>query len=356
MEDFFKDLKVIELAGVLAGPAAGMFFAELGAEVIKVENKPSGGDITRSWRLPSETREGPSAYYASVNYHKTILSLDLKSESDRQTLYKHIQVADLVISNFTEDTAAKLGVQSDSLRKIKPDLIFIQLNGFRSNSRLAYDVVLQAETGWISMTGTAEGDPAKLPVALIDIIAGHQLKEMALMGIIHKMRTGKGSKWQCTLEQASLSALANQATNFLMNQHVAKPIGTLHPNIAPYGDWFTTSDEVNIVLAVGSDAQFKGLCEVLGASSLADDSRFATNPHRLANREDLCGILQGKIGTKSFDSLAEALEVNKVPFGEIKSLDKVLATPSAKEMIREEVLEGRHTKRLSGNAFTFESF
>lgn len=356
MEEFFKDLKVIELASVLAGPAAGMFFAELGAKVIKVENKNSGGDVTRSWRLPDEPGAGPSAYYAAPNYRKEPLMLNLLEPEARAQLAELIKDADLVLSNYVEKTARKLSVHWEDLRKLNPGLIFIQLDGFAASDRPAYDVVLQAETGWISMTGAAESQPAKLPVALIDIIAGHQLKEAALLGIIHQMRTGKGSLWRCNLEQASLSALANQATNYLMNGKVAKPSGTTHPNIAPYGDWFTSADKIRFVLAVGSDAQFEKLCEVLSCRGLSSDPRYITNTMRVANRTSLCAALQAAISSFPFATLTKNFEVQNIPFGEIKTLDKVLQSEAAEEMLRTENIEGRDTKRISGNAFTFESF
>ncbi|MCA1752162.1 MAG: CoA transferase, partial [Flavobacteriales bacterium] len=157
MSEFFKDLKVVELAAVLAGPSAGMFFAELGAEVIKVENKPAGGDATREWRLPGETKDGPSAYFCSVNWGKTHLFLDLRDSADRDRLYSEIADADIVLTNYRAETAAKLGVAYADLAALNDNLIFIGLDGFEHSDKAAYDVVLQAETGWISMTGT---DPA----------------------------------------------------------------------------------------------------------------------------------------------------------------------------------------------------
>lgn len=352
MDNFFSNLKVIELSSVLAGPAAGMFFAELGARVIKVENKQVGGDVTRNWLLPNESPKGPSAYYSSVNYLKTCIQLDLNTEDDRNELYELLVDTDIIISNFGDSTAKKLGMDFEKLKSVKEDLIFLQLDGFYDSERPAFDVVLQAETGWISMTGTRTEEPAKLPVALVDVIAGHQLKEAALLGIIHKMRTGEGGFFRCNLEQASLSALANQATNFLMEEKIAVPMGTLHPNIAPYGDWFTASNGKRIVLAVGSDAHFSKLCSILEIAHIAHDSRFATNRGRVKNRIKLSEILQDAIGPS--ENLEALFVREKIPFGEIKTLDNVLKSSAAKNMIRSEEIEGKMTYRLSGNAFTAE--
>ena len=145
------------------------------------------------------------------------------------------------------------------------------------------------------MTGTDATKPAKLPVALIDVIAGHQMKEAALLAIIHRMRTGEGSHVKCSLEQASLTALANQATNYLMEGAVSQPIGTLHPNIAPYGDWFTTADGKRVVLAVGSDAQFVAFCGSCGLEGLPADDRFTTNAARVVNRPALAAFIEPAI-------------------------------------------------------------
>ncbi len=327
-----------------------MFFAELGAKVIKVENKKTEGDVTRKWRTPSETTEGVSAYYSAVNYSKQMQLADLSDPDGRARVYTEIQKADIVISNFSEKVATKLKVDFPTLREMNPGLIFLQLDGFADSERPAYDVVLQAETGWISMTG-AEDVPAKLPVALIDILAGHQLKEGALLALIHRLRTGEGSLVRCNLEEASLSALANQATNYLMNGLVATPLGTLHPNIAPYGDWFATMDGKRIVLAVGSDAQFKKLNEILGLN-LHQDTNFSTNPERVKNRQELSRKLTKAIVKIDLESLSANFNKANVPFGVIKSLNDVLEGKTAKSMIRIETIEGRDTIRLSGNAFS----
>lgn len=326
-----------------------MFFAELGAEVLKIENKKTDGDVTRQWRIPDEVPDGPSAYYSAINYRKQTMLADLSDPMDRTKVHNEIENADIVISNFSEVVAGKLKVDFPTLREINPQLIFLHLDGFAHSKRLAYDVVLQAETGWISMTGHPE-KPAKLPVALIDILAGHQLKEGALLALIHRMRSGKGSLVRCNLEEASLASLANQATNYLMNNKIAQPIGTLHPNIAPYGDWFSTRDEVRIVLAVGSDAQFGKLCGALNLN-LHSQPEFSNNKDRIENRAELRERLQSALVFMDLKEVSTKFDAAGIPFGVIRSLDKVLKTPAAKSLMRAEKSEGRETVRLSGNAF-----
>lgn len=351
-DEFFSDLLVVELAGVLAGPAAGSFFAELGAEVIKVENKKTGGDVTRNWQLPGETTEGPSAYYASANYGKSVRMLDLTDSKDLEELRALIEKADIVLTNHRPHTARKFGLEYADLKRLNPEVIAIQLNGYDDPERPAYDVVLQAETGWISMTGSDADHPAKLPVALIDILAGHQIREAALLALIKRLKTGEGSYVEVTLERASLAALANQATNYLMSGHTAKPIGTLHPNIAPYGEWFATADEKRIVLAVGSEKQFSGLCEVVGKPEWAEDESFRTNFARLENRDTLQSLLHDAIQNFGANDLSEKLNARGVPHGFILPLDEVLESTVAQSMVRTQTIDGRLTKRLSGLAFS----
>ncbi len=328
-----------------------MFFAELGAKVLKVENKTGGGDATRGWRLPEESAEGPSAYFCAINFGKEHVFLDLTLEADRCWLEQAVKDADIVLSNYRNNTAEKLGVSFERLAQIKPDLIFIQLDGFESHDRPAYDVVLQAETGWISMTGTDGSHLAKMPVALIDILAGHQMKEAALLALLKRERSNKGSYVRCSLEQSSLAALTNQATNYLMNGHVAAPIGTLHPNIAPYGDMFRTRDARQVVLAVGTDGQFAKLCEALAISDLYVDMRFQTNTHRVNNRAALQAKLAEAIAELELDALESALGEANIPYGVVRKLDEVLESPVAQSMVLESEVEGRHTRRLSSIAF-----
>jgi crotonobetainyl-CoA:carnitine CoA-transferase CaiB-like acyl-CoA transferase len=351
MRDFFKGLKVVELASVLAGPAAGTFFAELGAEVVKVENKKAGGDVTRGWRVSDETENGTSAYYASVNYGKKVLFADLTNNKDLNEVLELAKKADIIISNYLPRVAKKFKLDYESIESENSEVIFLDLKGYENKERPAYDVVLQAETGWISMTGTDANNPAKLPVALIDVLAGHQLKEAALLALLHREKTGEGSYTICSLEASSLAALANQASNYLMAGKVAKPIGTAHPNIAPYGDWFETKDGVRFVLAVGSEKHFVQLTEVLNREKMASDSRFASNILRVKNREALNERLKQSIGALNFAELSQQMNDAGIPFGEIKTLDSVLGGETAQQMRLEENQEGAGTTRLSGIAF-----
>ncbi len=246
-------LLVVETAAVLAGPSVGMFFAELGARVVKLENARTGGDVTRKWKLPSESAEATvSAYFSSVNHGKEHHLVDLAGAEGRALLDSLVTRADVLITNHLADDAEKLGLERERLRSLNPRLLHGHVRGYElDRSRPAFDVVLQAEAGYISMTGSDVDHPAKLPIAMIDLIAAHQLKEGLMLALYQRERSGKGAYVEISLEKAALTGLINQASNWLMAGHEARPIGTLHPNIAPYGELFTCADGGRIVLAVG---------------------------------------------------------------------------------------------------------
>jgi crotonobetainyl-CoA:carnitine CoA-transferase CaiB-like acyl-CoA transferase len=352
-----SDLLVLETAAVLAGPSVGMHFAELGARVIKLENKRSGGDVTRKWKLPIEDPAAPlSAYFSSVNWGKEHRLLDLKDPMDRATFDELLVKADVLVTNHLAGDGPKLGLTRERLHTLNPRLVHGHIKGFADQGdRPAYDVVLQAETGYISMTGTDNDHLAKLPIALIDVLAAHQLKEGILLALWQREKYGKGAYVEVSLEEAALAGLINQASNNLMTGAVATPMGTLHPNIAPYGELFTSSDGGRIILAVGSNAQFQGLCKVLETPELATDVRFATNSERVRNRKALAHELSGPIGGSPRDVLLSELEQAGVPAGAVLRMDEVLAKPVARRMTLESPMEGILTRRIKGNVFRIET-
>lgn len=349
----FEDLLVVETAGVLAGPSVGLFFAELGARVVKVENQRAGGDVTRRWKLPTEDPTAPvSAYFSSVNWGKEHLLLDLRSTEGRARLDALLHQADVLVTNHLSGDAEKLGLSRDRVRSLNPRLVHGHIAGFADRSdRPAFDVVLQAETGYISMTGTDREHLAKLPIALIDVLAAHQLKEGILLALIQRASTGRGAFVEVSLEEAALSGLINQASNQLMTGHVAAPIGTLHPNIAPYGELFPCLDGGRIILAVGSDAQFSNLCEVVDRGALATDPRFRTNRDRVVHRAALAEALAPAIALHQHHTLLAALQAAQVPAGAVRALDEVMGSPAARAMTLSSTIDGVMTHRIRGNAF-----
>ena len=354
-ESFFKGLKVVEFAGVLAGPAVGMFFAELGAEVIKIENKTTGGDVTRGWKQASEDPESPiSAYWCSVNWGKKHLFLDLFDPEDRQTATTLATAADVVISNFKPSSARKMGFDADTLRRINPRLICAQLNSYADpeDESPAFDAVLQAEAGFLYMNGEADRPPVKLPVALIDVLAAHQLKEGILLALIQLARTGEGSVITCSLLESALASLVNQASNYLMNGHIPQRMGTRHPNIAPYGDTYLCADGQSVLLAVGTERQFVHLCKVLALENLLQNPDFQTNTARVMHRERLNEILENSISKLSLSEAIDKFRSAGVPAARIRDMKSVFELPTANEMILEEKMEdGTLTKRMKTIAF-----
>lgn len=348
-----ESLKVVELASVLAGPSVGMFFAEMGARVIKIENKKTGGDVTRSWKLASEDPKATvSAYFSSINYHKEYYFFDFEKSDDLAKVRREILDADIVIANFKRGSAEKFGLNYSSLRQLNPKLIYATISGFGEESdRVAYDLILQAESGFMSMNGTEDSGPVKMPVALIDVLAGHQLKEGILVALLERQNNQKGCKVHVSLFDSALASLVNQASNWLMNQHIPQRIGSKHPNIAPYGELFPTSDQRLVTLAVGSDQQFRKLCELLNSPEISDQELYRTNQQRVRNRESLALILVEKIGKFSSDVFLEKMHASLIPAALIKSMDEVFQNSETQKLILDEVIDGQETRRVRSNVF-----
>ena len=341
-------LNILELSNVLAGPAVGMFFSELGANVIKIENKLAGGDMTRKWKLANEKHEAPSAYFCSVNYGKKHKFLDFNDQKDKITLKDYIKKSDVVITNFKHGDAKRFQLSYHDCKIINPKIIYAQIGGFKSNpKRVAFDVVLQAETGFLSMCGT-QNEFAKMPVALIDVLAAHQIKEGILIALLKREKTGKGYHIKTTLEETAIASLMNQSSNYLMAEHEPKRLGTLHPNIAPYGDIITTMDGDKLILAIGTDKQFVSFCDLIKLRASID---FNTNQKRVANRNELMKIINDKASILTSNWLLENCHNRQIPIGKIKTVGEVIQEKIAQEMILEEMVDGFQTKRIKTNSF-----
>lgn len=353
VSSFFEGLKVVELASVLAGPAVGMFFAELGAEVVKVENARTGGDVTRCWKLPSEDPGSPiSAYYCCANYHKQVRLLDLSTGEGRGEACRLIAQADVLISNYKLASARRLGMDYESVRSLNPRIIYGQLTAFGEDEALpAFDVVLQAEAGFLYMCGEPDREPSKMPVALIDLLAAHQLKEGLLLALLRRQQTGQGAYVTTSLLEAAVASLANQATNWLMAGNIPGRMGSLHPNIAPYGDIFYALDGKPLVIAAGSDQQFRCLCQCLESPALAADERFAANSLRVQHRKPLREALAPAFRRFPRGELLRRFAEAGVPAGSIRNMQEVFEHPQAQRMILEEEMEGVTTRRVKTVAF-----
>jgi len=328
-----EGVKVLELASVLAGPSVGMFLAELGAEVTKVENFESGGDVTRGWLLPNEKQvNGTSSYFSAANWGKKTININLKK--DREQLNTYLEKADIVLVSYKPGDATKFKLDYQSISVLNPKIIYGEITGYgQEDSRVAYDVLLQAEAGFMYLNRLPNQPYCKFPTPIVDIIASHQMKQAILAAYIKKLKTNEGSYLSVSLLDAAMSIWANVATAVLMQNAIPEPQGSLHSNIAPYGEIFKTSDEVDIIVAIGTHKQFEGLCQLLSLSSLAINPKFSTNQQRLVNRTELAEELQIRFNNiKAANFLAGCKEMSipctkiQTPTEAIKSypIEKIL--------------------------------
>jgi crotonobetainyl-CoA:carnitine CoA-transferase CaiB-like acyl-CoA transferase len=299
-----------------------------------------------------------SAYYASVNWNKTVLWLDLQQTEAQAQIHQLLPQMDLVIANYKPGSAEKLGMGYAQLAALNPRLIYANLTGFGGqDDRAAFDVVLQAESGFMFMNGQADGPPTKMPVALIDVLAAHQMKEGILWALYQRSLTGKGGYVEVSLLESALAALANQATNWLMNGHVPQRMGSLHPNIAPYGECVRTADGLDLVLAIGSDAQFRALCKRLGQEAWADDPRFVNNQQRILHRQALHELLLAAFAQWPAQPLLQDCHAAHIPIGQIRDMRQVFDLAQAQEMIlREQHSDGFTSARLATKAFAYRAY
>jgi crotonobetainyl-CoA:carnitine CoA-transferase CaiB-like acyl-CoA transferase len=330
----FKHIKVLELASVLAGPGVGQFFAELGAQVVKVENFKTGGDVTRTWKSTGEQTDERSAYFCSVNWGKQSIGLDLTKPEGLDIVQKLALVSDIIIASYKPGDAEKLGVDYKTLTKNLPGLIYGQITGYGAhNPRVGYDAIIQAESGFMFMNGEPGGPSLKIPVALMDILAAHHLKEGLLLAMLEKAVTGNGRLVEVSLIQAAVSSLANQGSNYLVVNTLPQKQGSSHPNIAPYGDVFHTADGKEIILAIGTLHQFTRLTKILKIDHLLNDLRFETNALRVKNRTILNELLEKAIITWHSNELLTALRVNQVPAGQVRNMQEVFDEPEVRELL-----------------------
>ncbi|SET56196.1 CaiB/BaiF CoA transferase family protein [Hymenobacter actinosclerus] len=327
-------LRVLELASVLAGPQVGQFLAELGATVLKIE--APAGDVTRNWRTAAEAPDAPvSAYFSAANWGKSSRVLDLTTAAGRAQLHELAAGADVVLASYKPGDAEKLGADYATLAALNPRLLYGSITGYGPESaRAGYDAVLQAETGFMHLNAAGPGQPAqKMPVALIDLLTAHQLKEALLLALYQRERTGSGALLEVSLHHSALASLANQAASFLVTGQEPRPLGSGHPSIVPYGTVYTAADATQLLLAVGSDGQFRQLCAVLDRNEWAADSRFTTNPARVAHRQELEELLRQRIAEVEGEKLLAELEKRAVPAGAVRAVGEALAQPAARAML-----------------------
>ncbi|MGQ0647271.1 MAG: CaiB/BaiF CoA transferase family protein [Gemmatimonadaceae bacterium] len=323
-------VRVLDLSRVLAGPVCGMTLGDLGADVIKVE-RPGLGDESRGWGPPFDTR-GESAYYLCCNRNKLGVAINLDVAEDRQLLVELIRGADVVLDNFKRGTLEERGIDPTALLRENHRLIWCTLTGFGPESdRLGYDFVVQAESGWMSITGEPDGTPMKTGVALADVLAGKDAAISVLGALagrgLGRTQVAEQRRLFVSLAHSASAALVNVAQNYLVDGGNPKRWGNAHPNLVPY-QLFRTADR-HLVVAVGNDTQWQSCCRALDLPHLGSDPGLITNSGRLANRGRVVEEMARRVAQESAEHWITLLDREGVPCGIIRSVSEALATVSA---------------------------
>lgn len=313
--------RILDLTRVLAGPLCTMMLGDLGANVIKVE-RPGGGDETRGWGPPFDDR-GESAYFLSVNRNKLSVAADFDVPRDRELIERLALEADVVVDNYRPGALARRSLGHERIRVANPALIWCTITGFGPESdRAGYDYVMQAERGWMAITGEREGAPMKSGVALVDVIAGKDATIAILGALVARAVSGVGRHLSISLSRSAAAALINVAQNALVTGHDARRWGNAHPNLVPY-QLFDAADRP-IVIAVGSDAQWASCARALGLGALEGDASVSTNAGRLAQRERVVSAIAARVRERPASEWSRLLHDAGVPNGLVKSVLETL--------------------------------
>ena len=342
-------IRVLDLTRVLAGPYCTMFLGDLGAEVVKVE-QPGVGDDTRGWGPPFTG--GESAYFLCVNRNKKSVTIDLKSTEGVALLQRLAERADVLIENFRPGTMERLDLGEKDLRAANPRLIYASLSGFGADGPMSdapgYDLIVQAWGGLMSITGPADGEPSKVGVAIIDLVAGLMLGKSIAAALFTREKLGVGQKIDTSLLEAEVACLINVGSNYLVEGNIPRRWGNAHPSIVPYQS-FKTEDGY-LVIGVASEGIWRRFCQAIGRAEWADDSRFEKNSNRVENRSLLIGLLAEIFLSRSTDEWLKLLNSAEVPCAPVQTVDQVFKAPQV--LHREMLIQVEHptagTVRMAG--------
>lgn len=330
-------IRVLELARVLAGPWAGQVLADLGAEVTKVESL--AGDDTRAWGPPfvdNPDGSADAAYFHATNRGKRSIAIDFAHAEGREIVRALARGSDVLIENFKVGGLKKYGLDYETIRQTKPDIIYCSVTGFGQTGpyapRAGYDYLAQGLGGIMSLTGEAEGEPMKVGVGIADVMCGMYATSAILAAVHYRTSTGQGQYIDLALLDTQVAWLVNEGLNYLTSGQVPRRLGNEHANIVPYK--VMPCADGHFILAVGNDGQFRKFCEMAGCPELADDPRFATNRARVENRRALYDLLPLYTQRKTAQEWLEGLAARGVPAGAVNTLDKVFEDPQvqAREM------------------------
>ncbi|NUT38883.1 MAG: CoA transferase [Thermoactinospora sp.] len=309
---------VADFSRILAGPYATMLLADLGADVVKVEGPR--GDDTRGWMPP--VRGQTSTYYLGVNRGKRSIALDLREEADLRAARELAGRADVMVENFKPGGLARFGLDYESVRAANPAIVYTSITGFGSGAGRhvpGYDLMVQAMSGLMSLTGDADGPPYRSGISVFDVMAGNHAVIGILAALRHREATGTGQLVEINLLSSALTGLVNHSSAYVSGGVVPYRMGNAHPSVFPYEPLPTADDE--IIVAAANDGQFRKLCEVLGIPEVADDERFATNAGRTANRAALRPLLEERLAERGAVEWFDLLVKAGVPCGPIQTID-----------------------------------
>jgi formyl-CoA transferase len=319
-------IRVLDLSRVLAGPYCTMTLGDLGAEVIKIE-QPGTGDDTRRWGPPWVG--GESAYYLCANRNKKSVTLNLKDERARNILRELARQSDIVVENFKVGALDRMGIGYAAMSTTNPKLIWCSITGYGQDGPYAdhagYDFVAQGESGLMSITGEVDGEPMKVGVAVVDITTALFASNAILAALHARERTGRGQRIDAALMSSAVAWLANVGSSYLVSGEMPQRYGNAHATIVPY-QTFKARDQW-IIVGVGNDRQFQSLCALIGRPELASDERFATNPRRVANRDELIALLAEIFVTEDGAIWLAGMTEADIPCGPINTVDQVFEHP-----------------------------
>lgn len=349
-------IRVLDLTRALAGPYCSMFLGDFGAEVAKVE-QPQVGDDSRGWGPPFVEKE--SAYFLSINRNKKSITIDMKTAEGVDLVRRLAGAADVLIENFRPGTMERFGLGEAALRAANPRLIYASLSGFGADGPMkdwpGYDLVIQAYGGFMSITGQRDGEPTKVAVAIIDIVAGLMLGKAIMAALFARERSGTGQKIDTSLLEAEVACLIPYGSDYLATGKVPGRWGNAHPNIVPY-QTFNTRDGY-MVVGAASEGNWQRLCQAVDKPELANDPRFASNAQRVAHREELIAILQDLFRERDTASWIKILGDAGLPCGPVNTIDRVFNDPQVHH--RNMLLEVEHPTagrvRMAGMPIKFSA-
>ncbi|KAF5345539.1 hypothetical protein D9758_012028 [Tetrapyrgos nigripes] len=364
-----KGIKILDLTRILAGPTSTMLLADLGADVIKVEQIGKGDD-TRTWNppsapmlpghlMPEETRDLPaeSAYFLAINRNKRSMTIDFKSLNGQEILRKLVAQSDILVENFISGKLAEIGMGWEDCHKINPRLIYASITGYGQTGpyrkAAGYDVIIEGEAGLMHITGEPDRPPSKVGVAATDVATGLYAHGAIMAALISRQQTGKGVWIDCNLFESQLAGLANIGSNYLIAGLEASRYGTAHTSVVPY-QAFPCKDGF-IIIGAGSDKQFVTLCRILNLPDLSTDPRFLSNALRVTNRDTLINILSNKLMEENREVWLEKFVGAGVPYGPINNIKQTFEHPQA--VARNVTVEVHHPRagkiKLVGPAVTY---